>query len=813
MKKIVVTAALALSIIPSLAFPMAQWDRANRPELMENNYERNFSKLPKSAKLKTLPWSDDYWPTYKGGITYRWNQLLRRNVDESIRWSYGLIEDTNNLPVSIDELSPAEKYDLYLGRTDFPLTKYERERTKIMKTIPGDPSYDKDFKIPEWEGICHAWAPATLQYKNSEPITVVGKNGQKISFGSSDMHALLSYHLHLNKTSKTGFLGSRCNLDFKELQKKFEKKEITKKELEEKMNSAECSDTNAGAFHVALTNQIGLMNEGFVADVTRDSEVWNQPIYSYEVKVLGESNRASPGAAPGTVKEITVFTKMGYVGEIEQTWEVISKPFYIKYEEYEYRVELNASGEIIGGEWLSEDRPDFIWKSAPVPFKGYFKDLEKLYKKSVQYLSPSKFTFELKDKIQRTGRVSLIEREFIKDARIAALRTKLRNGTIDQMVKHIAAEGFKEAGAKEKAERIASNMAILKHEARTNILAAKFVEGAKEEVRNAHIKAALVSVDKKLNKNYLTGKFIKEVKAEVRDSHINAALISVDKKLNKKYLTGKFIKEVKAEVRDSHIEAAVTDAKEKLHTRYLVKTFADTLSKDAKETRRIKEEHKKAALKEIRIQAAGKFIANKFVTEVSKDAKAARTLKEAHKAEAKAELKKFAVRNFYGKKVIKDLEEMVANNVDVQARRKLEAQKKLDQSLVETVISGNMTKFEELIKKGANPAFSNEAGLTVLMVAVQNEQRAMVTALLKVLDQKAINAVDKEGKNALIWAITAPNQRPDRDTRALVRELLEKNIEVNQKDSSGKSALAYVTSGTYKSKLIAWALKDKGAKL
>jgi len=125
MKKIVVAAVLALSIIPSLAFSMAQWDRANRPELMENKYERNFSKLPKSAKLKTLPWSDDYWGTYKGGISYRWNQNLRRGMDESVRWSYNIIEDINNLPVSINELSPAEKYDLYLGRTDFPLTKYE----------------------------------------------------------------------------------------------------------------------------------------------------------------------------------------------------------------------------------------------------------------------------------------------------------------------------------------------------------------------------------------------------------------------------------------------------------------------------------------------------------------------------------------------------------------------------------------------------------------------------------------------------------------------------------------------------------------
>lgn len=376
---------LTISTFSFSVFPMAHWDQANAPELMGNNYERNFSKLPLTANLKTLPWSDDYWPTYKGGITFRWNQKVTGQDSQS--WTYS-IEDANNLKTPVISLSPAEKYDLYLGRSDFPLTKYERKRTKIMQTVPGSPEYKEGFKIPEWEGLCHAWSPATLQYKNPAPITVVGKNGQEISFGSSDIKALLTYHLHLNKSSRKRFLGSRCNLDFAELENKVANNEITEKERDEKMNSASCKDTNAGAFHVALTNQIGLMNQGFVADITRDSEVWNQPVYGYDVYIMDTKDGASEGAAPGTVKEVTVFTTMRYIEETEQSFDLVTAPSYIKKIEYQYRLELNKNGEIIGGEWDTEERPDFIWKSAPVPFGGYFKELEGLYKKSIQYLEP-----------------------------------------------------------------------------------------------------------------------------------------------------------------------------------------------------------------------------------------------------------------------------------------------------------------------------------------------------------------------------------------------------------------------------------------
>ncbi len=818
MKKSVMT-LVAVILCSFNAFPMARWDDQNKPELFETNFERNFSKLPTKGHLKTLPWSDDYWATFRGGITYRWNKKVREG-QESKRWNYD-IEEMDRITTPIADLSPAEKYDLYLGQDQYPLTNYERNRTQIMKTVSTSPDYDKDFKIPEWEGLCHGWAPATLLFRNSEPITVVGKLGHKISFGSSDLHALLTYHMHLNPSRKTNFLGSRCNLDFKELEKKYEKREITRKELEEKFNSAECKDTNAGAFHVAITNQIGLMDQGFVVDITRDSEVWNQPVYSFESHILKVNNGATRGAAPGTVKEITVFTKMGFVQEIQQTYEVLDKPIYIKYEKYQYRLELNNDGEIIGGEWESFDRPDFIWKTTAAPFTGYFKELEKLYKKSIQYLGPSKFTPELMAKMQRVGRISLIEREFIKDAKTQVNLSKLKEEANRVGIKNLSVLAFKEAGEKERKERI-----------------------------TADIKKALTDVKKELHKKYLAENFIKRMRVE-------SNLTNVREVAKPAGLANLFVTEVRKDaietrnLKEAHKKAAKKEVKLEAAGEFLKKKFVTEVSKDAKTTRatmesnkahakeelkkfanhnfygpkfvnevktladatRIKKAHFNAAKREVFVDAAGKYLANKFVVEVSKDAKASRELKEAHKAHAKAELKKLANHNFYGPRFVNEVQTLADITRKTKEAARIAAQLKLDQEFMVVVKEGNLAKTEELLKKGANPGFISEEGKTALMIAVQKEDKGIISALLKVMDLKAINAVDKDGRNALILAIISPNQRPDRDSRKLIRELLEKNIDVNLKDNSGKTALAYVTSGPYKSKLIEWALKEKGAKL
>ncbi len=368
----------------SFAQAFEQWDGANRPELFEMDYQRSLKKLPLKGTLSKRPWSNDYWGTYKGGVSYRWAMETKNEV---AKIGYPLKDMSKLSPEEIAYLSPAEKYDLFVGDKNYPLTNYERKRTKVLNTVPGTPNYSPNFTIPEWEGICHAWAPASFIYDNPSPVTLTGKLGHKIPFGSSDIKALLSIHGHVNSrytSSSNKFLGTRCTLDFAPLIEKFKAGRMSKKEFIKATESKECKDTNAGAFHVVLTNQIGLRNEGFIMDRKRDFEVWNQPIYAYNVlstKVLPTIFR---GAAPGTKKEVLVETEVTYVAEVDPRWDNAFTDEELVVEQYKYILELDSEGNIIGGEWESFERPDFIWKEKVPPFVGFFKDLEIIYKKSIQ---------------------------------------------------------------------------------------------------------------------------------------------------------------------------------------------------------------------------------------------------------------------------------------------------------------------------------------------------------------------------------------------------------------------------------------------
>ena len=203
------------------------WDKSNNPSIFGmGKYEYNLDKLPTIGKLKDKPWSGDYWATYKGGISYRWHM---ETEDDTERFYYNITDKVSDLTADdIEFLSPAEKYDLLIGADHFPLTTYEKKRTNINKTRKGHKDYEEGYEIPTWFGLCHAWAPVTIR------------------FGSSDIKALLTY-LHHTESPPSRLIGTRCNLSFKDLEKKLKEGEITKEEFIEKVESSQCMDTNPGA--------------------------------------------------------------------------------------------------------------------------------------------------------------------------------------------------------------------------------------------------------------------------------------------------------------------------------------------------------------------------------------------------------------------------------------------------------------------------------------------------------------------------------------------------------------------------------------
>lgn len=161
-----------------------------------------------------------------------------------------------------------------------------------------------------------------------------------------------------------------------------------------------CRDMNAGLFHAALVDLVARKKTGFVVDADRYTQVWNQPVYAYEMTYLPILKRDGSVAAAGTpvalsdVKNdpfsayrsektsslVQVRTKVIYAAENGPFATYSSEPQKETREEMvvDYTLEISKSGKIVGGEWglLPESpgvkpmrasnssapvAPDFIW--------------------------------------------------------------------------------------------------------------------------------------------------------------------------------------------------------------------------------------------------------------------------------------------------------------------------------------------------------------------------------------------------------------------------------------------------------------------
>jgi len=265
-----------------------------------------------------------------------------------------LAELKNATLEQLKALSPAEKYDIFMGRLDYPIV-----RSEWLRTSPDNAG---------WEGLCHGWAPAAGLYSEPSPVDIKSADGIQLHFGSADVKALLTYfnaeYVHVNSY----FLSQRCNADLDE-----------KPEMAE---SSECLDMHAATHHLVLTNQIGgNISKFFVVDVDRGYAVWNQPVFKYVSSIIGERN-ATNTSAPGTVREVRVKMTMLYTQESSPNWKPHNDRPVTNSKAYDYWLELNANDTIVGGSWNSWERVDFAWKNDLPEFSGYFKGLRRIYRLS-----------------------------------------------------------------------------------------------------------------------------------------------------------------------------------------------------------------------------------------------------------------------------------------------------------------------------------------------------------------------------------------------------------------------------------------------
>lgn len=324
----------------------------------------------KAANLSETPWSDDYWAIYKGILGARYGDP---GFPESSDWKqnadYIIANPATDILASrsthrINRLSPAEKYDALVGDTAGSLTQ--------RMWSEGKRYYDANGSVETWMGICHGWAPAAYMLDRPiRPVTLHTPDNIPIKFYPADIKSLASL-IWANAASRTRFIGGRCN----------DKNPATDPETG-RVISERCFDTNPGTWHLSVVNQIGVSKRSFVLDVTFDYEVWNQPVYSYEYRYFNpQTRRATDSLADATVA-VGDYTndKFGRFRS-SRTQSVVGISMTVKYivethpqqldsdtpdmdavqsVVYEYDLELDAEGDIIGGEWYRNKHPDFLW--------------------------------------------------------------------------------------------------------------------------------------------------------------------------------------------------------------------------------------------------------------------------------------------------------------------------------------------------------------------------------------------------------------------------------------------------------------------
>lgn len=337
--------------------------------------------INKSAVRKRL-WSDDYWPVYTGGLAFRYANpgfWINSDKPKPTDWKIPGYQILNKLPAEklvrsgqVNNLSPAEKYDLLVGdfrsATDRKQPGYSLTRAHLRELTS---------RTQNWEGSCDGWSFAAI---NEAPpvkaVTVKNRAGQVITFYPSDIRALLTL---LYSDYNVYSFGQLCN------EKKPRVEGASARSSGRAINER-CRGLNPGIFHTVLINQMGIGKRSFVVDTDSTSEVWNLPVMAYQAEYYNPQTSKTYNNALSARVARTNYTAdpNWYNRDPQRVVSIVGVKLKIKYQVenfplpkmrldanhdrdfndvLSYDLELDAQGNIIGGEWTAHSQtnhPDII---------------------------------------------------------------------------------------------------------------------------------------------------------------------------------------------------------------------------------------------------------------------------------------------------------------------------------------------------------------------------------------------------------------------------------------------------------------------
>jgi hypothetical protein len=341
--------------------------------------ERNINVLDSTSSQETYlsvqPWGDRFWPLENALIANRYadplfaaaktakekRQYVLKNSTQVILNEPSVLRDQR-----LDSISPAEKYDLLVG--DEHMTLSEAQWAEVDKSAQAG-------TLADWNGICEGTAAASVYF--AEPkhsVDLKTPSGVTLHFHISDIKALESllwsgYNLYVP------IIGSRCTT------------KTPAHDAQGIITDQACFDVNPGAWHIALLNFLGRRKQVIFTNRSNDAEVWNVPVLSYRIKYFKPGTAISSGKLSDSVIKIKEYDKDKYhsyrspqsdsIVGVQASIDLASGfvedrdlpgKSAITTMNFSYDLELDKNGNIIGGEWLQDTHPDFLWAVSTAGF-------------------------------------------------------------------------------------------------------------------------------------------------------------------------------------------------------------------------------------------------------------------------------------------------------------------------------------------------------------------------------------------------------------------------------------------------------------
>lgn len=336
-----------------------------------NSAPDEFMPTPEDA-----PWAANYFPMMDGGIANRWQSVegkydfINKGEGEIPLPKAETLEKIKDMTrTELDQLSPAEKYDILMRDYGFGSTRWEF-RHRGPKRVP---------KPQGWEGYCNAMrAAGCLVPEPVKSIVVKNADGIELTMEPADIKALIgSTHFYVEKYAAlaTPHMGKGLD-DF----------------------APNAAGLHAALNHLAIKGKfpmvIDMENKGY--------QLWNETVVGYKRSMSNPRNLSSAERVKignKATRTVDVQLELRALAEIDMNdtngatkAAVAAGEMGINKLDYKYKLYLDDEDVMVGGEWVGKDWPDFIWfpngRGADIDYDGNpsldYDAIMKLVKKSAK---------------------------------------------------------------------------------------------------------------------------------------------------------------------------------------------------------------------------------------------------------------------------------------------------------------------------------------------------------------------------------------------------------------------------------------------